>query len=366
MSFNIFAASAFTYGGQGSYSIIWDNGSSSITTYLTAGIHYVNVMDSNGCSISDTINIIQNDSMSISTTNTDISCYGLTDGSITINVVSGGLSPYSYSDDNGQSFQSSNTFNNLGVGLYNFIVMDVNGCTNSVSGIIYEPEELVVNLTSTPASCNGACDGTATAYISGGTNPYNEDWGLLDPNNLCAGLANVIVTDLNGCLSTNSVIITEPNPIIVMITVNGTTLEATPGFPSYQWIDENGNNILGAISQSYTPTTAGEYSVQVIDYNGCIGESVKINFIIESVEDVNSYLNIYPNPTDSWITIETKMEINSDINILNIFGKVVETIDYELFNDKFEKINLSEFSKGVYIIQLINNQTIINHRIILQ
>ena len=41
-------------------------------------------------------------------------------------------------------------------------------------------------------------------------------------------------------------------------------------------------------------------------------------------------------------------------------------IDYELFNDKFEKINMSEFSKGIYIIQLINNQSIINHKIILQ
>ena len=137
-------ASAFTYGGQNPYSTNWDNGSTSITAYLTAGIHYVNVTDFNGCSVSESVLIIQNDSMSLSTTNTNISCYGFTDGSITINIVAGGLSPYSYSDDNGQSFQSSNTFHNLGIGLYNFIVMDVNGCTNFVSGMISGPEELVV------------------------------------------------------------------------------------------------------------------------------------------------------------------------------------------------------------------------------
>ena len=61
-------ASAFTYGGQHPYSTLWDNGDSSITTYLSAGIHYVNVTDSNDCFISDTFEIIQNDSMSISTT----------------------------------------------------------------------------------------------------------------------------------------------------------------------------------------------------------------------------------------------------------------------------------------------------------
>ena len=87
---------------------------------------------------------------------------------------------------------------------------------------------------------------------------------------------------------------------------------------------------------------------------------------LQSLNLISSHLNIYPNPTNSWVTIETKVEINSDIKILNIFGEVVKTIDYKLFNDKFEKINMSEFSKGIYIIQLINNRSIINHKIILQ
>ena len=37
----------------------------------------------------------------------------------------------------------------------------------------------------------------------------------------------------------------------------------------------------------------------------------------------------------------------------------------KLFDQK-EMINLSDYSKGIYIIQLINNDTIINHRLILQ
>jgi len=105
-----------------------------------------------------------------------------------------------------------------------------------------------------------------------------------------------------------------------------------------------------------------------MDNNGCNGESEvkEFNIIIDAVEDISSHLNVYPNPTDSWITIESKVKIDSDINILNVFGEVVETIDYKLFNDNFEKINMSNFSKGIYLIQLINNQTIINHKIILQ
>ena len=47
--------------------------------------------------------------MNISSKITDISCYGLTDGSIEINVDSGGVSPYSYADNNGQVYCNMHT-----------------------------------------------------------------------------------------------------------------------------------------------------------------------------------------------------------------------------------------------------------------
>tara|TARA_Y100001968_G_C19336070_1_gene706924 strand:- start:228 stop:1283 length:1056 start_codon:yes stop_codon:yes gene_type:complete len=348
----------------------WDNGDSSITTNLTAGIHYVNVTDANNCSATSSIVIIENDSMNISTINTNISCYGLTDGITEITINSGGVAPYTYSNDNGISFQNSNIFLNLNSGTSTYLVMDGNGCIRSVNGIIQEPDELIVSLSGTNVTCYDSCNGTATINnISGGTTPYTYAWSNSDTTNtttgLCAGLENISVTDNNGCLATDWIIINEPPPVIVIISVNGITLEATAGFLSYQWRDENENNISGATLQNYIPNSSGEYSVQVMDSNGCIGE-YKINFIIESLGDVSSHLYIYPNPTSSWITIETKEKVQSDIKILNIFGEVVKIIDYELFKDQFEQINLSEFSKGIYMIQLINNQTIINHKIILQ
>ena len=52
-------ASAFSYGGQFPYITSWDVGSSSITTYLNAGMHYVNVIDANGCSANDSVLITE-------------------------------------------------------------------------------------------------------------------------------------------------------------------------------------------------------------------------------------------------------------------------------------------------------------------
>ena len=54
------------------------------------------------------------------------------DGSITINS-SNGTEPYQYSIDGGQTFLSSNTFNNLAAGIYDIIVEDALGCTFEVS-----------------------------------------------------------------------------------------------------------------------------------------------------------------------------------------------------------------------------------------
>ena len=82
--------------------------------------------------------------------------------------------------------------------------------------------------------------------------------------------------------------------------------------------------------------------------------------------DINSILSVYPNPTNSWITIETKEIVENNIKIYNTFGEIVNIIPSENFNDYSERVDLSSLSKGIYIIQLINNNTIINYRIILQ
>ncbi|MBT5859157.1 MAG: T9SS type A sorting domain-containing protein, partial [Flavobacteriales bacterium] len=188
----------------------------------------------------------------------------------------------------------------------------------------------------------------------------------LDANNLCAGLANVIVEDSNGCLATNSVIVADTFPVIVIITVNGNSLESTAGFVSYQWLDENENYILGETSQTYTPSSAGEYYVLVTDLNGCTGKSTKINFIIESIENENNLVSVYPNPTNSWITISSSVEITENIRIINTHGETVITIEKEELNNNSKRVNMDGLSKGIYLIQLINNDYIINHKVILQ
>ncbi|MBL0018245.1 MAG: gliding motility-associated C-terminal domain-containing protein [Bacteroidetes bacterium] len=55
---------------------------------------------------------------------------GQSNGNIIVALPSGGISPYTYSID-GLNFQSNSTFDSLGAGIYEIIVMDNNGCVDS-------------------------------------------------------------------------------------------------------------------------------------------------------------------------------------------------------------------------------------------
>ena len=284
-----------------------------------------------------------------------------------MNILSGGLTPFTYSIDNGVTFHTDSTFFNLATGTYNMVIMDDNGCTSALQTTITEPTELTFTITATDATCYGYCDGTAILNISGGTPFYTEDWGGLNQMALCEGLVNISVMDSNGCIATNSVTINEPPPLIVNISQNGNILDAGPGFASYQWLDDNLNPISGATYQQFIPSTTGEYSVLVTDANGCSAISFSIMFIADGISELNTLLHIFPNPTKDKLNIQYQgFNINSLV-ILNVSGNIVlQKNDIKSESENSIQLSLSALSKGMYILQLISEEKIINYSVILQ
>jgi hypothetical protein len=94
----------------------------------TTTTYSVTVTASNGCTATDAV-IVTADKIAptFTASQTNVSCFGLGNGSITINA-SGGKSPYEYSINNGTSYQSSNIFNNLTPATYQIVVRGANGC----------------------------------------------------------------------------------------------------------------------------------------------------------------------------------------------------------------------------------------------
>ena len=245
--------------------------------------------------------------------------------------------------------------------------MDANNCIASISDSVSQPQELTFSINTTDVSCYGYCDGTATLTISGGTPFYTEDWGGLNQMALCEGLINVSITDVNGCIASNSAIINEPLPVVVNISQNGNILDAGAGFISYQWLDDNLNPISGATAQQIVPTASGEYAVIVTDSNGCTATSFLIMFIANAVtEAVNTILNIYPNPTKDKLNIQYQGFVINAVKIMDMYGNLASEETELNTNENKLQISLYPLPKGMYVVQFISDEKVINHTVILQ
>ena len=364
-------ATAYGFGGTPPLDTYWSNGDTGISTTLIVGTHAVTVIDVYGCSSTDSVTIEPGDSLSILPNPTMISCFGLNDGIVTLNVYNGGTPPYQYSDDGGLTYQSSNMFYSLSPGNHTFTVIDNNGCINDITTLITQPLELGVDVIFTNLECYNDCDATATAIVDNGTQPYSYEW--TDPNQqnnqtaigLCAGSYNVTVTDDNGCVATEFINIANPDPIIVNIWQDDNMLEATSGFVSYQWLDDQNNPITGETSNEFFPSSSGEYSVEVTDSNGCSMTSYAISFNYTGIsQDGELIINIYPNPTASFLYIDGATNI-SEVEIFNALGdKVLHQTNQ--MSAEYLKLDLSDKTRGVYFVKIIRGKQLINYKIVLQ
>jgi gliding motility-associated-like protein len=178
---------------------------------LLAGSYTVTVQDANLCTFDVPVTISQPPAVlsgSI-TSQTNVSCFGSTDGSVTV-TGSGGISPYMYSL-NGGTFQVSGTFNNLAGTTYTITVQDANLCTANVPATIVEPAAISIVGAPVPASCPDVSDGSITLTITGGTQPYSVIWSdnvlTQDRHDIPGGTYSVVVTDKNGCNGSLDVVV---------------------------------------------------------------------------------------------------------------------------------------------------------------
>jgi len=167
--------------------------------------------------------------------------------------------------------------------------------------------------------------------------------------------ATFLLTTNSGCdsLVTLDLTITEFEASLVL---NGTTLVASPNGASYQWIDcdNNGAPISGAINQSFTPTSSGNYAV-VVTLNTCSEESDCLEVTIDedpaSTENWSpNTLSIYPNPTIDKATI-SGLILGSTIEILDTQGQVI--LSQQVISETME-LDTKTWATGLYFIRLIS------------
>jgi gliding motility-associated-like protein len=144
------------------------------------------------------------------------------------------------------------------------------------------PPVLSASVTQTPPTCNGLCNGTATATANNGTSPFNYSWSNGQAGQsitgLCAGSYTVTVTDGAGATASASVTIANPAAITVTTTAvptfcggaNGSATATTGGGAaplSYSWSPS------GQVTQTAIGLNPGTHTVVVTDANGCTATS---------------------------------------------------------------------------------------------
>lgn len=208
-------------GGTAPYTYQWtsSNGYTGTTEDLTGisgGKYVVTVTDSKGCTrTSDSILVKQGTPVSAPASITNVACYGQCNGAI--NITPSGRSPFTYKWSNGRTTED---IQNACAGNYTVIITDADGCRDTFNFTITQPTLLTSSVTKTndtnpdPLVGNGSADLT----VSGGTPSYTYSWtgpggftaSTQDLSALKYGSYTVLVTDANGCTTSKTIFIYEP------------------------------------------------------------------------------------------------------------------------------------------------------------
>ncbi|MGY0392656.1 T9SS type B sorting domain-containing protein [Bizionia sp. KMM 8389] len=334
----------FTYSINGSaFNTYTEDASYSFTvTGLNSGTQTVIIKDANGCTTTETLDILPPLTGSSTTSLSANPDCGTSDGIITVNA-NGGSGNYTYTIVPAEVgiVLTGNTFENVPAGDYTITVTDTTTlCTFSIPTTLETPNLPSINLVATHVTCNGDSNGTIVVNLTGSNTDPNYTFEITAPivvapqanntfTNLPAGTYTVVVTSGRGCITTETVTITEPNAISVLaatvinfacttntnsvnnatITVNGVT-GGSGTFINYEFI-QSGITLQAGSNNVFTETNlvGGLYTINVYDDNGCMGSTTAT---INPYSELLSPTITVDSPIDC-ITDET-ITINANFN----------------------------------------------------
>ena len=281
-----------------------EGGTTGTFANLTAGDYTASVRDANGCETTVDFTIGTPTLLELTEVSTsDPLCFGDDNGSVVVNLI-GGVTPYTLTVNGTPEADNLDTgaytISDLTVGSYVVLLTDANGCTVTITSVLGEPELLVLSeAATTPITCFGGDDGTATVAVAGGTAGY-DIWmddnlqlqTLADTseqaffNGLNGGDHVFTVIDSHNCQTTLTLTFIEPDPMSTVVdtvtdvicygetsgtatvTISGGTLPYTmtvaDGIPEITLTTEDPYTITGL--------WAGTYTVSILDARGCTAQ----------------------------------------------------------------------------------------------
>ncbi|MBN1183420.1 MAG: gliding motility-associated C-terminal domain-containing protein, partial [Bacteroidales bacterium] len=328
-------------GGVEPYSYDWEQlgdpefiSDDTVISNLVLDQYILTVTDDNSCSEDDTIVLTQPNQITYLVDSTEVSCFSYEDGSAEVYNIEGGVPEYTVDWSNSQGDYITTGFiaHNLLIGTYRFTITDQNACTVNDSVTIPGSDQLNLKIEiasdyhGSAISCKDSSDAELRVVVEGGKQPFNITWTSVDTNdvfgnnnlldNLSAGYYHVYVIDANGCDGSDSIIVEEPEYMIItgLDVSNVRCYSINDGYVTiytqggtgdyhYQWL---GDNDVNQNTQTAIDLYVGDYSVTVWDDNMCaIDTSVTIIQPEPIVVEIDSVKMPYcPDAEDGFIIIE--------------------------------------------------------------
>lgn len=311
---------------------------------LCPGPYFLTFVDSLSNTIYVNFNIVGPNPCSNTTLSGTISSGPSTDsvncnGNIVLNV-SGGVSPYQF-QLNGIVYTNS-VISNLCSGTYVCTVVDNQGCSIMLTGVVGGSGNnsnpcantmMFAQINTTNTSAAGVCDGSISAFATGGVTPYTYTWNngvtINTLTNVCSDVYTVMVSDNNGCVvSATGYVGYAFDSTIVTMNLNGYVIPTGTsadgvcdgtasvivygGVAPYSFLFSDGSN-----SSTTANLCGGFQSVTVTDANGNI---LTLDFIV-------------PSP----INVSTTGNFNDSTLVDSVYNTAITDciIDYSLIDSAF-------------------------------
>ena len=282
-------------GGTSGYTYNWSVGgqTNSIVTGLTPGTYTVVVTDANGCTKASTatVNGSPGPTAGISSSS-NVTCNGLTNGSVTV-TVSSGTAPYTYTWN--PNVTTNNSTSALSAATYTVIVSDSAGCKDTTVITITQPFPLLFTISSNISVCAGESFTLTTTNPTGGTPPFTFNWLPSGPviSPLVPTTYSVTVTDASGCISQVDTIrvIPLPSPVAGFDTLSSGLFHEKYSFTDKStggntWYWDFGDGTTSTLQNPYHTYPAGTYTVTQVVTNTTSGCTDTLRWVVVIVPNI--------------------------------------------------------------------------------
>jgi gliding motility-associated-like protein len=275
---------------------------------LPTGNYTYTVTDANGCKTTQAVTVgTPNCNINVFSEMVNVKCKGASTGSILL-ALNGNVGTTTFAWT--PSVSTTNTASNLAAGTYSVVVTDSRQCSASKTIVVTEPNAALTTVgTQTAVTTVGGSDGKIDILVRGGTKPYTvvrgaiSATGLTDStfnfSNLVTGNYTYVVTDANGCATTQTVTVGRPNcnltltastiPVLCKGTSTGRVgliVANAVGTPTFAWAAPITSTVAFANN-----LPAGTYSATVTDSRLCTASATA------TVTEPNQALSTVGTPT---------------------------------------------------------------------